>query len=280
MRKKMSRLSIINNNSVAKFMDNNVGSIYQEIAQAIYDSINEDWERAYMLIERQEGMIAFGVGRYTDDSDFLKPFAVDDELNLDITLKIEELHAITTEGGNNRWNFLWFALLPSGAFEINFIWNQDEQAQLAFLAKTRAVARHERSAGLGRLQLTQAEQRSPALYDTLVRETLKLIPEEWVTAAVTLTEAGAGLIEHHAQYRSPTEDEDDALNITTSWAVLLAIEELRRLKLSGGHPDWKEVTFTIEAAGTYRATFITKPASENKAAEGYSYDGTWQAPPA
>jgi hypothetical protein len=256
----------------------NVASIYQEIAQAIYDSINEDWERAYMLIERQEGMISFGVGRYTDDSDFLKPFTVDQELlELDIVSQIEELHAITTAGGNNRWNFLWFALLPSGAFEIKFIWNQDEQAQLAFLAQTRAVARSERSAGLGRLQLTQAERRSPALYDTLVRETLQLIPEEWVTAAVTLTEAGAGFIEHHAHYRSPTEDEDDALNITASWLVLLAIEELRRLKLSGGHPDWQELTFTIEAAGTYRATFITKPASGSKAAEGYSYDGTWQA---
>jgi hypothetical protein len=260
-------------------MDNDVASIYQEIAQAICDSINEDWARAYMLIERQEGMVSFGVGKYTDDSDFLKPFAVDDELSFDIALKIDELHAITTKGGNNRWNFLWFALVPSGAFEINFIWNQDEQAQLAFLAQTRAVARPKRSAGLARLQLIQAERRSLSLYDTLVRETLKLIREEWVTAAVTLIEAGAGLIEHHAQYRSPTEDKDDALNITASWAVLLVVEELRRLKLSGGHPDWNEVTIVIEAAGTYRATFITKPAS-SKAAAGYSYNGTWQAPPA
>lgn len=36
-----------------------------------------------------------------------------------------ELHEITTEGGNNRWNRAVFTLTPNGVFDMEFIWDQD-----------------------------------------------------------------------------------------------------------------------------------------------------------
>jgi hypothetical protein len=255
-------------------MTTDVLPIYQHIAQAISDSISEEWQRAYMLIERQEGMVNFGAGKYTDDTEYLKPFSVDDELGDDISFEINDLHAITTAGGNNRWNFLWFALLPSGAYEIDFIWNQDEEDKIAHLAQTENLSRSARSASLQAFTQAQAERRSPLVYELLVQEVVKLIPEEWTTAWVSLREAGIGLIEHHAAYQNPEEPSEDELHITYSWPVLLAIEELRRLKKESGHPDWQQVTFRITAAGTYQATFTTRPVAED-AATGYTSEGHW-----
>ena len=173
---------------------------------------------------------------------------------------------------------MWFTLLPSGAFEIDFIWNQDEEDVLLHLEQTRGLERSKRSDYLSALKLAQAERRSSALYDTLVREVVKLIPEEWATASVTLTEAGIGILKHQAHYRGPTQEDDDQLNVTYSWSVLLAIEELRQLKKAGGHPDWQEVTFYIEADGTYRAEFVNNVATPERLAGDYYYDGVWLPP--
>jgi hypothetical protein len=257
-------------------MTTDVLPIYQHIAQAISDSISEEWHRAYMLIERQEGMINFGTGKYTDETEYLKPFSVSDDLGDDIAFEINDLHAITTAGGNNRWNFLWFALLPSGAYEIDFIWNQDEEDKIAHLSQTENLSRPARSANLQAFTQAQAERRSPLVYELLVREVVKLIPEEWTTARISLREAGMGLIEHHAAYQNPEEPSEDELRITYSWPVLLAIEELRRLKKESGHPDWQQIIFKIAAAGTYQATFSTRAGTED-ATTGYTSEGQWPA---
>ncbi|EPF2929534.1 immunity protein YezG family protein [Vibrio navarrensis] len=36
----------------------------------------------------------------------------------------EELHKITTENPNNKWNRAIFTLEPSGSFNIDFEWDQ------------------------------------------------------------------------------------------------------------------------------------------------------------
>jgi hypothetical protein len=261
-------------------MSTDVLSIYQHIAQAITDSIREEWQRAHMLIERQEGMIKFGNGKYTDETAYLKPFKVGDDAGDDIVFELNDLHALTTAGGNNRWNFLWFTVLPSGAYEIDFIWNQDKEDKLNHLVQTENFSQAARSAALLAFDQGQAERRSPLVYERLVREAAKLIPEEWTSAWVSLREAGIGIIEHHAAYQNPVEAAESAFTITYSLPVLLAVEELLQLKKESGHPDWKQVTFRFEAAGTYHATFATQPATEQAPAAGYTYEGRWLAPDA
>ncbi|RZJ94683.1 MAG: hypothetical protein EOO60_02485 [Hymenobacter sp.] len=260
-------------------MENNVLAIYQRVAQTIVASVQEEWTKAYMLIKKQDGHISnIGSGRYTDSSMYLKPFVIrDDELVFELADLLDDLHVITTAGGNNRWNFLWFALLPSGAYEIDFIWNQDEEDKITHLSQTQSLSRPARSADLRAFTQAQAAHRSPLVYELLVRETVKLIPEAWTIARVSLREVGLGIIEHHAAYQSLGEPAEDALTITDSWPALLAVEELRRLKTESGHPDWQQVSFQIEVTGTYRATFTTKPAAENASPTGYTAEGQWLA---
>ncbi|MEK3916192.1 hypothetical protein [Paenibacillus sp. FSL H7-0331] len=46
-----------------------------------------------------------------------------------------ELHEITTEGGNNKWNKAVFSVQPDGAFDMKFIWDQELQDEIERLAK-------------------------------------------------------------------------------------------------------------------------------------------------
>lgn len=244
-----------------------IAEIYVFIAQAVSGSIPEEWERAVMMVEKQEGMVKSGVGYYTDDTNYLKPFNIRNDIRKKATRGIFDLHAITTAGGHNRWNFLWLTLLPSGAYEIEFIWNQDAEDKLAHIGQTEGMREPARSQSLRAFMRAQAERSASQVYAQLVRAVVQLIPEEWTTANVSLRELGLGIVEYHASYQ-PAGDE---LYITQSWTALRAVEDLQYLKRSSGHPDWQQVTFEIAVGGTYRATFTTT----GDPADGYTYDGQW-----
>jgi len=171
--------------------------------------------------------------------------------------------------------------LPWGAFEIEFIWNQDAEDTLTHLSQTSHLQWADRDAALGQVLQAQAERASPVLYDALVRALVELIPEPWATATLSLREAGMGFIEHQASYRTPTTAEDeeaDVLHLPYSWTALRSFEQLRRLKTKGEHPDWQQVTFTAAANGSYRAAFVNATATDERPAGDYFYDGQWQLP--
>jgi hypothetical protein len=264
-------------------METDVLAIYHLLAQAMVDHIPEEWDKAYLMIKKQEGYIGnLSTGKYTDGSSFIKPFSIqDDDLVFDMADAIDDLHVITTEGGHNRWNLLWFALSPGGAFEIEFIWSQDAEDALTHLSQTHDLQWADRDAALGQVLQAQAERASPLLYDALVRALVELISEPWATATLSLREAGMGFIEHHAAYRTPmaAEDEEaDVLHLPYSWPALRSFEQLRRLKFEGEHPDWQQVTFTVTASGSYRAAFINETATDERPAGDYFYDGQWRLP--
>ncbi|MBN1008240.1 immunity protein YezG family protein [Amphritea pacifica] len=95
-----------------------VDEIYLNIAQGIASAIEGDWEEAYIFSEILEDAANFK-GEYTTGSD-KKYFEVADEA-FD---NFEELHRITTEGNNNKWNRAKFTLTPDGKFHIDFEWDQ------------------------------------------------------------------------------------------------------------------------------------------------------------
>ena len=105
-----------------------VDNIYLTIAQQICRLIEDDkWESAIFKIKRQENHVGFN-GHYFDQNknkQFLDVWNMD--MNTDI---IHKLHAITTEGGHNRWNKLEFTLLPDGKFDLQFIWDQEWQDEI------------------------------------------------------------------------------------------------------------------------------------------------------
>ncbi|WP_428654234.1 hypothetical protein [Runella sp.] len=85
-----------------------VNEIYLEIGQTIYNSIEvEDWEKAILNIEIQEKYLGtyFYYFLKNNDKKSVKLIKGPNFSNF-----IFELHAITTEGGHNRWNKLAFTL--------------------------------------------------------------------------------------------------------------------------------------------------------------------------
>lgn len=100
-----------------------VSDIYNVLAQNISNSIVEDWINAKLNIEASNDW-AKTYGKYESITGDIKDINVDrfdDLLNFDIM----ELHEITTEGGNNRWNRAVFELWSDGKFDMEFIWDQE-----------------------------------------------------------------------------------------------------------------------------------------------------------
>lgn len=105
-----------------------VNEIYLEIGQNIYNLIEDDeFLNATLKIERQDKYVGYN-GYYFNIKNERKYLDVRNlEINSD---SIHELHAITTEGGHNRWNKLEFTLYPDFKFNLEFIWDQEWQDEV------------------------------------------------------------------------------------------------------------------------------------------------------
>ena len=105
-----------------------VNEIYLEIGQNILNLIEDDeWVEAHLFIDRFHKTVKFN-GNYIL-KDKTKKFL--DVWNIKIESdSIHQLHAITTEGGHNRWNRLEFTLFPDFKFDIKFIWDQELQDEV------------------------------------------------------------------------------------------------------------------------------------------------------
>lgn len=105
-----------------------VNEIYLVIGQSMYDSIDDvRWIEANLNIEIQEKYIGTNL-YYTTINDEKKSIKLLKEPNFSDS--VHELHAITTEGGHNRWNKLEFTLYPDFKFNLEFIWDQEWQDEV------------------------------------------------------------------------------------------------------------------------------------------------------
>lgn len=107
-----------------------VDEIYAKLAQSILGNIGTDtWDKAQLHLEVIGTSVDFkgylNAGeRFNAPGGFLLAKAV------------LELHAITTEGGRNRWNRAVFTLFPDGKFDMQFIWDQELQDEIVRLSKS------------------------------------------------------------------------------------------------------------------------------------------------
>lgn len=110
-----------------------VDEIYEKIAQNIVRNIqHDDWIKATLHIEADNNYSNFK-GSYLDSGNNEHQIDVHN-FDADLGFAIMELHQITTEGGNNRWNKGVFSLTADGQFDMDFIWDQalfDEIEKLA-----------------------------------------------------------------------------------------------------------------------------------------------------
>lgn len=101
-----------------------VDEIYLNIGRGISNAIDEPhWTSAKLDIE----IVGDGVVGYTGDYQ-VNSTSVDlsvRKIPRDIRNWLKELHSITSEGGNNKWNRAIFTLEPDGKFDMEFIWDQE-----------------------------------------------------------------------------------------------------------------------------------------------------------
>jgi hypothetical protein len=102
-----------------------VNEIYNYLGKKIHDAIPHEikrWDEAKMYASRLEGYFSASAKLYIDNT---KIDLEELEARWEMSRYVHELHAITTEGGHNRWNKLEFTLFPDGKFDLQFIWDQE-----------------------------------------------------------------------------------------------------------------------------------------------------------
>ncbi len=108
--------------------------IYLKIGQEISNVIESgNWTNARLEIE----IVGEGVVGYTGDyfaNNEQKDMSVEN-IDDDITDWLNELHKVTTEGGNNKWNKAIFTLTPDGQFDMEFNWDQELHDQVEKLSQ-------------------------------------------------------------------------------------------------------------------------------------------------
>ncbi len=109
-----------------------VEAIYTLMGQTLDDSIDEPYLAAFMDVVRVGRSVRIS-GSYLSAHDELKPVA-DLAPGPELFGAVNELHAITTEEGTNRWNGLRFTLRPDGSFNLDFVWDQARQDEYDFYA--------------------------------------------------------------------------------------------------------------------------------------------------
>jgi len=99
-----------------------IEDIYHKIGQSIVDSLDEEWINAKLEIKHTEGSTKFYLN-YFSSSNIPKNSAYP-ALDYSIVKAVKELHKITTEGDNNKWNRLEYKLTSEGEMDLEFIWDQ------------------------------------------------------------------------------------------------------------------------------------------------------------
>ncbi|MET4084207.1 hypothetical protein ABIB40_004181 [Pedobacter sp. UYP30] len=106
-----------------------VDEIYDKLGQAIAGSIGvQNWVKAQLHLEVVGSSVDFK-GYLDETGRFNAPGG------FSLAKSILNLHAITTEGGNNKWNRAIFTLSSTGKFDMEFIWDQELHDEIERLSK-------------------------------------------------------------------------------------------------------------------------------------------------
>ena len=100
-------------------MSRNIEDVYQSIAVGMSKNIEGQWDKSTLFVEFFDGAANFkGEAFLQGDKN---NFSVDDNAFDDF----DELHQITTENLENKWNRAKFTLEPTGKFNMDFEWDQE-----------------------------------------------------------------------------------------------------------------------------------------------------------
>lgn len=243
--------------------------IYAFIGQTIADDITEDgWQIAILDIEYTGGDSTEFGGFYIDAGDLKKGLELEAEgFNVGFSVRIQELHAVTTAENSNRWNRLRYTLKSDKTFEIDFTWDEDLAEVMAYINSTAEVPEPKRGTGLDRLKQAQLERKTARIYDGIARVLLQNAPPHaWELLVLSLT-------------RPPLHYEAQAQTAPGQRTVLLllgeeaAVQALEELTQQGDHLRWESATLTVEPTGQYRYSFVWAGAGEFNLPTRYHREG-------
>ncbi len=239
-------------------------NIYSSIAQVITTSIEEDWTKAVLRIEYLPKRKGYK-GHYFDQKGEKK--SLQPRPPFELAEALDQFYALTTEGGNNRWNHLYFTLHPDKQFEVNFIWDEDFAEIMAYINSTMDVPEPGRSKGLDRIKETQLERKTARIYDGIARVLLQNAPPHaWQQLVLTLTRPPL----HYEAQAQTAPDQRTALLLLGEEAAVQALEELTA---NGDHLRWESATLTVEPTGQYRYSFVWAGAGEFNLPTRYHREG-------
>ncbi|MFT3903107.1 MAG: hypothetical protein QM727_08030 [Niabella sp.] len=111
-----------------------VDEIYELVAVNIINNITEDnWSKAILNIQGDNDYVDLNgkfIAKGTEQNINVHNF--DDE----VEFALMELHEITTEDGNNKWNRAVFTVTSEGKFDMEFIWDEELNDEIERLAKS------------------------------------------------------------------------------------------------------------------------------------------------
>jgi len=96
-----------------------IDDIYMGIATHLTNQINENWKVCKIEVEFFEDAAEFDVSYINNNEQ-----VIDLSGGYNLFKLFKELHNITTEGAENKWNRSKFTLEPTGKFNIDFEWDQ------------------------------------------------------------------------------------------------------------------------------------------------------------
>lgn len=100
-----------------------VNEIYETLGSSLVACIPGQWKSAQFDIQG-DSTYAEVKASFVNNNDKKNDINIDD-IPYEVEISIMDLHQITTEGGNNRWNRALFQIWPNNKFNMEFIWDQE-----------------------------------------------------------------------------------------------------------------------------------------------------------
>lgn len=187
-----------------------------------------------------------------------------------------------TQGGNNEWNVLYFTLMPGGAFEVDFVLDEDAVKARAYISQSEKMPDAKRREGYRTLQRELAQARSTQLYGSISQRLPALaavVAPNWqrIMLYIDRWNAATFKLRGFAQTGNPQEEEE--FNVTQDWGL---IKEFYQLSILGYIPNWNKAEWTILPNGTYSIVFDwdddINPRRPPNVTFPYTREGRWQEP--
>ncbi|MBU2894362.1 antitoxin YezG family protein [Colwellia sp. D2M02] len=97
-----------------------IDDIYMGIAQHLIAQLNDSWKECKIETEFFEDAAEFDVTYVSTRNE-----TIDLTAGYNLFKLFKELHKITTENSDNKWNKAKYTLEPTGKFNIDFEWDQE-----------------------------------------------------------------------------------------------------------------------------------------------------------